>query len=93
MVSDGRGIDAFADWFDLPAADWLRPGRNTVQLRATAVEGPAAVAVRLHVRLADGSEQVLDTGANWQADGAAVAFTPSEAVHVDAAAAREDQPL
>ncbi|MCA9175842.1 MAG: hypothetical protein KDB14_15255, partial [Planctomycetales bacterium] len=65
-------VDAYADWFDLDVTEHFREGANRIVLSATRVEGPAAVAARVTVQLADGRILSRDTDGDWMSESGGV---------------------
>lgn len=58
-------LDNFGPLVDLDATDWLKPGANTVAIRATAADGPSAVAMSLLAKNGDRQHIVL-TDQTWK---------------------------
>lgn len=60
-------LDEYGPWLKLDLTDKLRPGDNTIELQCVSGDGPAAVAVSLNVKQADGTDQYVTSDTKWQA--------------------------
>ena len=60
-------IDAYADWFELDVSQFFRQGDNQIQLQATPVAGPSAVALEFRLMKGDGARDQCLTTTDWKA--------------------------
>ncbi len=54
-------VDDFSSWPTVDVTEDLRIGRNTITLNGVSGEGPSAIAFRMDVTLADGSEVIVES--------------------------------
>lgn len=62
-------LDAYGPWLDIDVTDFVRRGKNRLDIRSRGVTGPSAIAASLTLTFADGKTLALKSGPKWQSEG------------------------